>query len=151
MRPKSSGKTHHRSDPSDRILKLTESAQRRELVAIIGTGVSISLTDGKIPALSWKGLILHGFAHGVKKGKINPTQAKAWKAQLDSSDLDDLLGAAEFMGRKLDAPYGDLYSRWLENVFKPVQPTNKKMEKAVRALPAAGIPLCTLNYDPLLA
>lgn len=39
------------------------------------------------------------------------------------------------MGRKLEAPHGDLYSRWLENVFKHVQPANKKMEAAIRALP----------------
>ena len=54
------------------------------------------------------------------------------------------------MGRKLDAPRGDLYARWLQNVFEHVQPVHKKMEEAVRALVAAGIPLCTLNYDAIL-
>jgi len=134
----------------DGVLRLTDSARRGELVAIVGTGVSIGLTDNKIPALSWKGLILHGFAHGVQKGTISAAQERAWKTQLDSSDLDDLLGAAEFMGRKLGAPHGDLYARWLENVFKAVQPTNQKLQNALRALNAAGIPICTLNYDPLL-
>jgi len=70
--------------------------------------------------------------------------------QLESDDLDDLLGAAEFMGRKLDAPHGDLYARWLESLFKPVQTTNKKLESAIKTLHAANIPLCTLNYDTLL-
>ncbi len=135
---------------SDGIVRLTDSANRGELVAIVGTGVSIGLTDNRIPALSWMGLILNGFAYGVQKGKVTAAQEKAWKTQLDSTDLDDLLGAAEFMGRKLDAPSGDLYARWLENVFKEVQPTNKKMQEALRALIASGIPLCTLNYDPLL-
>lgn len=135
---------------TDGIVKLTDSANRGELVAIIGTGVSISLTNNKIPALSWRGLILDGFAYGVKKGQINPTQANNWKTVLDSTDLDDLLSAAEFMGRKLGAPQGDLYARWLENVFKPVQPANKKLEQAIRVLQDAEIALCTLNYDPLL-
>jgi hypothetical protein len=140
------------SDPAQAgaILRLTESARRHELVAIIGTGVSMSLTNAKIPALSWKGLIRDGFEYGLKKGKITDKQVAAWELQLDSTDIDDLLGAAEFMGRKLEAPQGDLYARWLEHVFELVKPANKKMEDAVRALHSAGIPLCTLNYDTLL-
>jgi SIR2-like domain len=138
------------SSRSEGIRRLTDSARRRELVAIVGTGVSIALTNNKIPALSWKGLVRHGFSYGEKKGKILASQAKAWQPQLDSTDLDDLLGAAEFVGRKLDAPHGDLYARWLESVFKAVQPTNKKLENALRALRDRGIPFCTLNYDPLL-
>src|SRR5205809_4181443 len=151
MPPRSSRKNLARPAKSGNgVLRLTDSARRGELVAIVGTGVSIGLTDNKIPSLSWKGLILRGFEHGVQKGTISIAQENAWKAQLESSDLDDLLGAAEFMGRKLDAPDGDLYARWLENVFKSVQPTNQKLQNAVRALHTAGIPLCTLNYDLLL-
>jgi len=132
------------------IVQLQQSAAAGNLVAVIGTGSSTALTNGKFPALSWKGLIEDGFAYGAKKGKITEDQAKLWKGQLDSSDLDDLLSAAEFMGRKLDAPKGDLYARWLEGVFKDVRPENDKMEKALRALEAAGVPLCTLNYDSLI-
>lgn len=132
------------------ISRLKESALRGELVAVVGSGVSIGLTNNRIPALSWKGLIVDGFAHGVKKGTISAAQAKGWRRQLDSSDLDELLGAAEFMGRKLGAPNGHLYARWLENIFKDVMPANKKLEDGLRALHRAGVPLCTLNYDPLL-
>src|SRR5436190_5230653 len=110
MPPRSSRKNLARPAKSGNgVLRLTDSARRGELVAIVGTGVSIGLTDNKIPALSWRGLILHGFAHGVQKGTISAAQEKAWRMQLDSNDLDDLLGAAEFMGRKLGAPHGDLY------------------------------------------
>lgn len=132
------------------IAQITDSARRGELVVVIGSGVSMALTNGKIPALSWTGLIRDGFAFGVKKGKISPAQNKNWETQLGSNDIDDLLCAAEFMGRKLDAPQGDLYARWLEHVFKSVQPTNPKMRRALSTLHKAGIPICTLNYDPLL-
>jgi hypothetical protein len=138
------------SSRSEAIRRLTDSAHHGKLVAIVGTGVSIALTNNKIPALSWKGLVRHGFSYAQTKGKIVAAQAKTWQPQLDSTDLDDLLGAAEFMGRKLDGPHGDLYARWLESVFKGVQPANKKLENALRALRDRGIPLCTLNYDPLL-
>jgi hypothetical protein len=135
---------------SDRLQRVTLSASRGELVAVIGTGVSVGLTDNKIPALTWKGLVRHGFAYGVAKGKITDAQSKAWKAQLDSNDIDDLLSAAEFMARKLEAPIGNLYGRWLENAFKSVQPTNEAMRKGIEALRDTGIPICTLNYDHLL-
>jgi hypothetical protein len=73
---------------------ISDAVQRNELVAVVGTGVSMGLTDGKISALSWKGLVRDGFAFGAKKGKITSNQVEAWKPQLVSSDLDDLLGAA---------------------------------------------------------
>ena len=122
MATKSDRKTSSRLDG---VALLTESARLGELVAIVGTGVSIGLTDNKIPTVSWRGLILDGYAHGVQKGIITPSQEAAWRPQLDSSDLDDLLGAAEFMARKMGAPNGDLYARWLENVFKSIRPTNR--------------------------
>jgi SIR2-like domain len=128
---------------------LVDSARRGELVCVIGTGVSLTLTNAAVPALSWKGLVRDGFAHAVTKGKMTPAQADMWKAQVDSDDLDALLGAAEFMGRKLGAPHNLLYGRWLEQVFKDIEPANKHMVAAVGRL-AAGLPLCTLNYDTLL-
>ena len=129
---------------------ITDSARRGELVVVIGSGVSMALTGGKAPALSWKGLIQDGFSYGLKKGKITSAQKTSWESQLGSNDIDDLLCAAEFMSRKLMAPNGDLYTRWLEGVFKMVQPTNTKMKSAIMAIHKAGIPICTLNYDPLL-
>jgi hypothetical protein len=47
---------------------------------------------------------------------------------VNSPDLDDFLGAAEFMGRKLEAPDGDLYERWLKSVFAFSVPDNNQME-----------------------
>ncbi len=120
------------------------------LVAVVATGVSISLTNNKVPALSWTGLIWNGFEHAVKIGKITAAQVKNWQPQLASNDLDELLGAAEFMGRRLDAPNGDLYAHWLKGLFEGAGPKNKKLEKAIQSLHVTGIPLCTLNYDTLL-
>lgn len=148
--PKKASKPLQRLPHADRLLQLTESASRGELVAVVGTGVSVALTDNKIPELTWKGLVQHGFAYGVGKGKISDAQAKIWEPHLDSTDLDDLLSAAELMGRKLEAPTGTLYARWLENAFKSVQPSNGAMKKGIEALRSAAIPICTLNYDSLL-
>jgi hypothetical protein len=96
----------------------------------------MALINGKNMALSWKGLVSDGFAYGVTKGKITPEQRNAWENQIGSNDLDDLLSAADFMGRKLEAPRGDLYARWLQSAFKEVVPENQKMASAILALKA---------------
>jgi tetratricopeptide (TPR) repeat protein len=129
---------------------LKKAARDGKLVAVVGSGVSMALTNGKNPALSWKGLVADGFAYCVTKNKITPKQQQDWKVQLDSDDLDELLSAAEFMSSKLKAPPVDLYARWLESIFKQVRPDNKEMAGAIRALCESGIPICTLNYDQLL-
>ena len=130
--------------------QIKQSASERRLVVVIGTGVSLALTNGKRPNLSWKGLIGNGFEFAETKGKIQSAQRKAWEGQLNSADVDDLLGAAEFMSRKLGSPNGELYARWLENEFKNVSPEHRGMINAIVALQATDIPICTLNYDRLL-
>src|SRR4051794_33065745 len=119
--------------------QLREAARSGKLIAVVGTGVSMALTNGKAPAFSWKGLIENGFAYGVKKGRITALQSRAWKNQLKSSDIDDLLGAAEFVTRKLEGPSGDLYARWLESVFKAVEPEKNEMARAIRALHGGNV------------
>lgn len=129
-------------------LQISNAIKNNQLVIVCGAGVSISLTDGGLPG--WAGLVRSGFQYGEAKGRITSAQREMWDAQLSSSDLDDLLSAAEFMGRKLEAPSGDLYHRWLEQVFSEVAPTNSDLSAALRALSAANVPICTLNYDTLL-
>jgi hypothetical protein len=148
-KPRAAGRSQALGESED-IRRITESAHKSELVIVVGTGVSMALTDAKIPGLSWKGLIANGFAYGKTKGLITSTQVESWRAQLESSDLDDLLGAAEFVSRKLSAPSGDLYARWLENMFKTVRVTNQAMKGALSAVRDADIPICTLNFDHLL-
>lgn len=132
------------------LARVTQSAKSGELVAVVGTGVSSALTMSRVPAVSWRGLIQSGYQFGQERGRITNAQARAWKAQLRSDDLDDLLGAAEFMSRKLDAPNGDLYARWLEDALSSAQSCNVQLEKALKAMHTSGIPICTLNYDTLL-
>ena len=82
-------------DGSKALARIRASAADGELVAVIGTGVSVALANNTIPALSWRGLVLDGFTHGVKKGVVNDAQLAIAKAQLESSDLDDLLASVD--------------------------------------------------------
>jgi hypothetical protein len=129
---------------------IVDAAQKGELVAIIGTGSSLALTDGRIPSLAWRGLVESGFEFGRTKGKISDAQVLSWTAQLASQDLDELLSAAEFMSRKLEAPKGDLYARWLDREFRDRRVSNVAMSAAIQAIAEVQIPICTLNYDTLL-
>ena len=47
-------------DADNAIAQLRRSALDGKLVVVVGTGVSMALTNGKNPALSWKGLIESG-------------------------------------------------------------------------------------------
>jgi hypothetical protein len=123
---------------SEAMAHIQDSVKSGKLIAVVGTGVSLALTNGKNPELSWKGLIEGGFEYGTTKAKITDEQKQSWKHQLNSDDIDEVLGAAEFMGRKLGAPHGDLYGRWLERVFKDANPEKNEMANAVRALQSAG-------------
>lgn len=134
--------------PQDPMQKILASARQGQLVVVIGAGVSIGLTNGAIP--SWSGLIKNGFEYAHKKGKISDTQLTTWNSQLVSSDIDELLGAAEFMSRKLGAPEDQIYGRWLQQVFGSARPSNERLSLAIKAVASQGIPICTLNYDPLL-
>ena len=128
--------------------RIVESARQGQLVVVIGTGVSMGLTSNAVP--SWGGLIKSGLDYAHKRGQVSDTQLTMWSQMLTSSDIDDLLGAAEFISRKLGAPSDPVYARWLEEVFSSVQPSNSDLSAALKAIASQGIPICTLNYDPLI-
>lgn len=130
------------------IEKLAELARQGKLVVVIGAGVSVGLTEGEVP--SWAGLVQNGFEYAQRKGRITSEQFDAWGNQLKSTDLDDLLSAAEFLSRKLGAPSDVVYGRWLQEIFCDAKATNSQLALALRTLASHGIPMCTLNYDPLL-
>src|SRR5688500_3197514 len=84
------------------------------VVAVVGAGVSVGATNRQ-PVASWQGL-LH---HGVNRCRELPTAgltdagAKLLHDQIDSGDLDMMLAAAEVISRKLGAPGGGEWRRWL--------------------------------------
>lgn len=127
-----------------------DSIAKGELVVVVGTGCSISLTNNKCQSLSWTGLIESGFQFAKMKGKVTEEQIEIWGNMLRSSDIDDTLSAAEYVGRKLEAPEGELYARWLNESFQDVLPVNSDMSSAIKIIASLGIPICTLNYDSLL-
>ena len=54
------------------------------------------------------------------------------------------------MGRKLGAPKGHDYARWMRDVLGNLTPEVGAMQNALRAISASKIPIATLNYDTLV-
>ena len=126
---------------------LRELVARRRILVIVGSGVSVGATKNAAAA-SWTGLLKLGAA---RCRTVNSTLDEAWEKRLigeiTSSDLDDMLSAAEKISRKLQAPDGGEFSRFLRETVGALQLRDAAVLEALRDL---KVPLATTNYDNLL-
>jgi SIR2-like domain len=132
---------------------LLEDLQREieagSVIAIIGVGVSAAATNNK-PAASWRGLLHHGVDHCrelISLTGVDEKWAKRVHEEIDSDDFDDMLSAAEKISRKLGAPDGGEYRRWLRETVRELKPERRDVLEALRAMKVA---LATTNYDGLI-
>jgi hypothetical protein len=133
----------------DHEITIRRAAEEGKLVVIFGTGLSTGLTRGTSASMTWKGLVADGLEYARLKGRMSEDQLKRWQPILESDDLDDLLGAAELMTRRLGAPSDDLFARWLDKVFKKTTVSDDELQSAVQLVGASGARIGTLNYDTL--
>jgi hypothetical protein len=82
--------------------ELQERIDRKQVVAIVGAGVSMGATN-KNQLASWTGLLKDGVERCCRRPLSLP---KGWRErvfdEIESGDLDDLLCAAEKVYRKLE-------------------------------------------------
>ena len=126
---------------------LAELIAERRVLVVVGAGVSVGATKNA-NAASWTGLLKLG---AVRCRQLNPSLDEAWEKRLigeiTSGDLDDLLSAAEKISRKLGAPAGGEFGRWLRETVGELSIHDPTVLEALRDLQA---PLATTNYDALL-
>ncbi|MCW0400488.1 hypothetical protein NB688_003201 [Xanthomonas sacchari] len=123
----------------------------KSTILVVGTGMSIALTNGQYSQLSWIGLIKSGFQYAVEIGKISPDRVNAWLALLEGpTTTKEILHMAGFLSDSLSADDGFDYSKWLEREFGEVNIYNQELASTIRAISEAGVKICTLNYDSLL-
>lgn len=131
--------------------EIADAAAAGKLVAVIGAGASIAVASRSTPARSWPDLLRSAFSFANEAGHIDDVQLVRWQGALNSGDMDDLLGAAEFSTRKLGGKKGLLYARWLEQEFsKQKIASNSNLKSSLQSLHRLGVPIATLNYDTLL-
>ncbi len=135
----------------DHTTELAEAATTGKLVAILGAGVSMAIAKPTTPAHTWKGLLQSAFQFANMAGRVDDNQYERVQETLRIGDLDELLGAADLVTKKLGTKKGLLYGRWLEEEFK-----NQKLSRSaalshsLSALHKSRVPIATLNYDTLV-
>ncbi|HEU4881231.1 MAG TPA: tetratricopeptide repeat protein [Longimicrobium sp.] len=119
-----------------------------KVVAIVGAGVSVGATKGK-PVASWQGLLRHGVdrCRELPTAGLTEAGAKLLHEQIDSGDLDMMLAAAEVVSRKLGAPGGGEWRRWLRETVGELRAEQTNVIEALRDL---GVTIATTNYDGLI-
>jgi hypothetical protein len=126
-------------------LKARIAAQR--VVVFVGTGVSSGASSS--PLAGWKGFLEAGInvCESMFSSSLPPGWAHRQHAALEQGDLDEWLNVAEAVSRKLDAPRGGEFRRWLRDTVGQLQVKRRGLIEALGALRA---PLVTTNYDNLL-
>ena len=105
------------------VADLADLIAKRQVVTIVGSGVSIAST-GNAPTASWQGLLLQGITHceqfipGFSKRRAD-RQREALKDALEDGDLVELLAVAEQLSTRLGAPKGGEFVRWLRESLSP--------------------------------
>lgn len=123
---------------------LREMIRRGQVVAVVGSGVSIA-TNSHAP--TWRGLIESGVAACRTIGAPEAwCQLVLGQLQLESHP-DMLLSAAELVHHKLAENVGGELDRWLRHEFEALQPDDRSI---VEALAGLDVPLVTTNYDDLI-
>jgi tetratricopeptide (TPR) repeat protein len=120
---------------------------RREVIAIVGAGVSIGTT--RDPIASWTGLLRNGISRCEIIGAPRPYSG--WgdqqRAALDIGQLDELLLIASLIEGRLGGRNGGEYRRWLRETVGTLRATDRAVLEALNEL---GVPLATTNYDGLI-
>lgn len=121
----------------------------KQVLVVVGTGVSLASTGGQGLA-SWKGLISDGLEECAERGLRDDGWVRQQKKLLEG-DLDDLLGVAEQVSRRLGwkptEPCDGNWNAWLRNTVGELRASQPEVIRAIRDL---GAPIATLNYDNLL-
>jgi len=116
-------------------------------VVVVGAGVSYG-ASGQRPEALWTGLLASGIRccqDGV--GELPEGWPERRRQDLASGDLDEMVGVADAITRKLGGPESPAFSKWLEESVGTLQAVDPAVPAALGRL---GVPLATTNYDGLL-
>jgi len=125
---------------------LRDAIRNRQVVVVVGAGVSIQAT-GNAQAASWKGLIRLGIEACPRwNSELNKAWEKRKLDELQSADRIGLIGLADEVRRRIGTTNGRL-EEWLRETVGQLK---VKTPAILDALHALGCPIVTTNYDGLL-
>lgn len=125
---------------------LREHVRRGDAVIIAGAGVAAASSSVAATG-SWRAMLLSLFEHATQTLQ---EPAPGWfdrvRDEMHSSDLDDVLSAAEKLERKLGGNNGRAFRRWLRTTFERASIDRPELLDAILD---TGAPILTTNYDSL--
>lgn len=122
--------------------------KNRQAIIFVGSGVSVGATNGA-PVASWVGLLRDGVARSKDLGLpgVKDGWCKLREDQIACNDVNELVSAADHIARKLGAPDGLDYRRWLDESIGRLKASDTTTIEALRDI---KLPLITTNYDSLI-
>jgi len=126
---------------------LSEQIAGRQVVVVVGAGVSIAASGGA-KAASWTGLLTTAIdrceqlAHNLPAG-----WGERIRGQIDSGDSYELHSAADNVTHRLGGRHSGKYRRWLRETIGRLRLRDPAAPEAIARL---GAPIVTTNYDDLL-
>ena len=124
--------------------ELKERIRDGQAVFVVGVGVSVGAT-GNAPCASWQGLLRSGLD---RIGELGREPRAGWQRDaVDSGDVDEMIGAAELITKRLDGPAGGEFRTWLRDTVGALEVRDASVLESMRDL---GVVLATTNYDDLI-
>lgn len=135
-------------------LKQTIATRPRDLVVVVGAGVTIGALQGSPLAevASWQGLLSSGLEHLQATHAIKPADVERIRGLLGSEDANLWIDAAQMITRGLGGPNGGELRAWLRATTGAFAGAVRQREvlTVLQALGERGVLLATVNYDGLL-
>ena len=134
---------------------LKSNIAERNVVLVIGTGVSVAATGGAITA-SWAGLLRGGIDRAVTFGAGLPS---GWKEHAldtlkyaeDNDYLSGILSLSDEITNALGGRDGGEFRSWLRNDIGSLKVSDSGQGKElIEAIGGLGLPITTTNYDGLI-
>ena len=127
--------------------ELRDVIARKEVVLVVGTGVSVSATKNA-PRASWKGLLFSG----VKRcQEMKPALSGRWaerrRDDIERGTAAEMIAAADLITDELKGLAPGEFAQWLEDEVGVLPLQDRSVLEALMAL---GLPFTTTNYDHLL-
>lgn len=131
-------------DPKVRDLRAL--IEKRQVVVIVGSGVSLAATGGAKTA-GWKGLLQAGVEHCKVFARAEEKWCRRQLYLLDDGEVADWIHVAQQITSKLGGPKGGEFRGWLRASFETLKAQDTRLLQAIADL---GCLLATTNYDHLL-
>lgn len=134
------------SEPLDpKVLDLKSLIVKRQVVVILGAGVSVA-TSGGAPTASWKGFLRDGVTRCQDWAGADPAWCLLQRDNLEMGETEDWIGVARRITQKLGGRTGGEFRRWLRESIGQLPCVDPSLIKAIAALEC---PVATTNYDDL--